>query len=152
MVYAATTQTWHDFYNLGRSRELDAGVITLLASLYPGRVVYRPRPTYAIKHPELCLPIGGATLSRHRALVDELRHAELLVTLGSNAAVEALALGVPTIVLGDNPCRVMNGAPNNWVEARERLFNALSMCQWRLDEYASGVGWNHIQALLQKAS
>jgi putative glycosyltransferase DUF6716 len=145
-IYAATTQTWCDFYDLGPSRALDEVIVAALAGLLGGGVVYRPRPAYAKKHPELCLPIAGSALSDPEVpLAEALKECGLLVTLGSNAAVEALAAGVPVLVLGDNPCAMMNMTLSD----REPFFNDLAWCQWTLDEYLSGEAWAEIKAALR---
>lgn len=146
IIYAATTQTWCDFYNLGCARVLDEMIVRMLALSHRNRVVvYRPRPGYARKHPELCTPIEGSELSDiARPLREELDGCSLLVTLGSNAAIEARAAGVETLVLGDNPAVVLNGVVEGRVEVHE-FFCALSWCQWTLDEYLSGEAWAEIR-------
>lgn len=149
VIYAATTQTWVDFYNLGPARGLDEIIVRLLCAQYPGRVVYRPRPAYAKKHPELCGPIDGARLSDPTIpLVSELEGCDLLVTLGSNAAVEARAAGVKTLVLSDNPMKWLNGSHDEAL--RDKLFRKLAYCQWTLSEYLSGEAWSELKPLLEK--
>jgi len=140
VIYAATTQTWCDFYDLGPARALDEIIVQLLSRQYPSRVVYRPRPAYAVKHPELCTAIAGAMLSNPATpLTLALEDCDLLVTLGSNAAVEARAAGVETCVLGEHPLRWLNGRRN--AADVENLFAQLAYWQWTLEEYLSGDAW-----------
>lgn len=147
VLYAATTQTWCDFYDLGPGRALDELLVAMLCGVYPGRVKYRPRPGYAKKHPELGRPIDGAFYSDWETpLADELAKCERLVTIGSNAAVEALAAGVDVLVLGDNPCRLLNGAAST--ADRRAFFADLAWCQWTLDEYLSGEAWADVKATI----
>lgn len=144
IIYAATTQTWHDFYDLGPARALDELIVSLLCwkSLY---VAYRPRPAYAKKHPELCGPIAGAELST-LALDEDLARCETLVTLGSNIAIDALAAGVTVRVLGDHPCQAFHQ-----FGTREEFFSDLAHCQWTLDEYHSGEAWADIKSVMGAA-
>lgn len=151
VIYAATTQTWCDFYDLGPSRSLDEVIVRLLDRTQ-FNVVYRPRPAYAKKHPEFCGPIDGVPVSDpDMPLSVALAHARMLVTLGSNAAVEALAAGVPTVVLGDNPCAVMNGSPM-FAGQREQFFADLAWCQWQLDEYLSGDAWSYVKETMARTA
>lgn len=148
LIYAATTQTWCDLHDLGPARALDEVIVRLLIAQHPGRVIYRPRPAYAKKHPELCGEIDGAWLSDPaQPLADALKDCDLLVTLGSNAAVEARAAGVETLVLGDNPIQRLNGGRDQ--VARDDLFRRLAYCQWTLDEYLSGEAWADIKETLK---
>lgn len=150
IIYAATTQTWHDFYDLGPARSLDEIIVRLLAITYPGRVLYRPRPAYAKKHPELCAPIDNVVVSHGNvSLADELRSSSILVTLGSNAAVEAIAAGFMVQVLGDNPCSLLNG--DTTFEQRKAFLADLAYCQWTLDEYHSGEAWANIKSVMGAA-
>ena len=149
VIYAGTTQTWCDLYDLGPARQLDEVIVKLLVAQHPGRVVYRPRPAYARKHPELCGPIEGALLSDPaQPLAEALEHCELLVTLGSNSAVEARAAGVETLVLGDNPIQRLNGGRDQ--AARDDLFRRLAYCQWTLDEYLSGEAWADLKETMDR--
>lgn len=151
VIYAATTQTWCDFYDLGPSRALDELLVAMLAAVYPGRVVYRPRPGYAKKHPELGRPIAGVGYSDWETpLATELEGAALLVTIGSNAAVEAVAAGVDVQVLGDNPCRLLNGEATD--SQRYSFFRDLAWCQWTHDEYLSGVAWGDIRETMNRTA
>lgn len=144
VIYAATTQTWHDFYDLGPARALDELIVAMLAGVTDHKIIYRPRPAYAKKHPELGLPIEGADYSDWQTpLAEELDRCRLLVTLGSNAAVEALAAGVQVLVLGDNPCRQLNGGYSD--AQRESFFRDLAYCQWEMDEYLSGEAWADVK-------
>lgn len=146
IIYAATTQTWHDFYDLGPARVCDELIVKALAAHRRESVVYRPRPAYAKKHPELCGTIEGSKLSR-LPLDEDLKRCALLVTIGSNIAVDALAAGVKVEVLGDNPCSAFNGCRVT-DDARTRFFADLAYCQWTLDEYHSGEAWVEIKSVM----
>lgn len=145
VIYAGTTQTWHDFCDLGPARALDELIIGLLSwqSYHP--VVYRPRPAYAKKHPELCQSIKGAELST-LSLDEDLARCRVLVTLGSNVAIDALAAGVPAHVLGDHPCQIFRD-----YSTRIEFFADLSYCHWTLDEYHSGEAWADIKSVMGAA-
>lgn len=151
VIYCGTTQTWHDFHDLGSARAVDEMWVRWLVEACGSRPVrYRPRPAYAKKHPELCGPIEGAALSTG-PLADELAAGcHVLVTIASNAAIEALAAGVKVMVMGEHPARALSSrsiemplAPS--AERRQRLFAALAWCQWTLAEWWSGEAWSSLR-------
>ena len=149
VLYCATTQTWHDFYDLGPARAWDEMIVRLLAETHGAeKVVYRPRPAYAVKHPELCGPIDGVSISSGCPLADELPRCYRVVTIGSNAAIEAAAAGVPVKVLGDNPCRLLNGVREFALKNRRQFFADLAWWQWTLEEYLSGEAWKFLKSVM----
>ena len=151
IIFAATTQTWLDFFDLGPGRALYELMVGMLAGMEPGLVVYRPRPAYAKKHPELCGPIAGAQMSDPaQPLAEALNDAMLLVTIGSNAAIEALIHGVPVLVLGDNPARLLNWRTTNVEAERPGFFADLAWTQWTMDEYLSGEAWAEIRQTMKR--
>lgn len=149
IVYAATTQTWHDFYDLGPARACDELIVKALAAARGEEIIYRPRPAYAKKHPELCRPIEGSVVST-ASLQEEFRRCRKLVTIGSNIAVDAVVAGIPTVVLGDNPCSLLNHRRLSLRDRRAFLAD-LAWHQWTLDEYHSGEAWVEIRKTMGAA-
>lgn len=102
----------------------------ILATDYGLPVRYRPHPLY---EEQSC------------SLAEDLQNAHMAVTWNSNAAVEAVLSGVPTIIEDegsmaypmryreDNPC------PDRW-----QWLCDLAYAQWTLDEIRSGEAWQHL--------
>ena len=85
------------------------------------------------------------------SLRDALRDAHALVTHHSNAAVEALCMGVPVFVTGECAARSMGGTDLTKIETpeypddRKRWAGVLADNQWTLDEMRRGMAWRHIR-------
>lgn len=85
-------------------------------------------------------------------LEQDLAGAWALVTWGSNAAVEALLYGVPVFCTGDCAASVMGRADPIGIEYpyypdnRYEWAATLAANQWTLDEIASGMAWEVLQA------
>lgn len=145
-LYAATAQTWADFYCLGSLRALEEALVKVLVATQE-HVLYRPRPGYRVRHPELCEALGGAELAPDVPLAELLLKCSFLVTLGSNAAIEAAIYSVPVLVLGDNPAALLNAnAPR---VTREQFFSDLAWCQWTADEWLSGEAWAEVRRVME---
>ncbi len=113
------------------------------------QIVYRPKPTW-----KEALPVKGAGYSRPpEGIRDVLADCHCLVTHGSNAAIDAILLGIPVVVLGPGIARPVAGlAFKNVVHpyrpSKERIvqwFRDLSYCQWTEDELRSGLAWEYIR-------
>lgn len=77
------------------------------------------------------------------SLKDSLKDCHLLVTYNSNAAIDALRLGVPVCVLGPSAAAPLS-TPLDQIEDpvrgnRESLFARLANHQWTLDEIKEGL-------------
>ena len=150
-VFAGSSQKYCTMMGLGDATEYARVVITAL--LRRGvNVVYRPKPSW-----DEAVPVEGAFFSRPpRTLADELRDAFVLVTHGSNAAVEALVAGVPTCVLGDGVARPLSVGSLDALDAlvyptaeqRWRWLCALSYVQWTLQEMRAGAAWEELSKQL----
>ncbi|MEK9754716.1 MAG: hypothetical protein VW338_16090 [Rhodospirillaceae bacterium] len=92
-------------------------------------------------------PIRVRSRSARAPLVNDLKDAHALVTMMSNAAVEALLFGVPVICTHRCAAQIMGLADPADVEApaypydRERWAAVLAGNQWTLEEMSSGVAW-----------
>lgn len=108
------------------------------------RIVYRPKPTDKEK-----VPITGCGYDE-RPLEDSLAKAWAVVTHHSNAAVMALAAGVPV------HCQIGAAAafsvPLDSLSdpellcGREQFLADVAWLQWTLDEMRSGECWAHLKA------
>lgn len=153
ILFAGSSQKYCNFNDLGDATEYATRVV---AELKKGvkmqhTIVYRPKPSWAAHHPEECLPIEGTRLSAPRTPIkDELARCHLLVTHGSNAAVDALLEGVPIMALGSGIFDSMSmGEDYARIETpffptdeeRMQFFYDLAYCQWTLEEFRSGAAW-----------
>jgi hypothetical protein len=125
--------------------------IQLLQSLTRRPLVYRPKPSW-----QGATPIPGATYSTERKPIEEvLADAHMLVSHHSNAAVDALAAGVPTYCL-KGVGSLLSTASLAEIEAprlpskelRRQFLADVAYCQWTPDEMRSGACWDHMKGLL----
>jgi len=110
------------------------------------RVRYRPHPW---SYSDWCP--AGAELST-ASLEDDLAGAERAITFNSNAAVETILAGVPTIAL-DAGCIAYEMCSHSLEEALRRpdrtgWCHDMAWRQWSVDELEDGTAWAHtIRAL-----
>ncbi len=124
------------------------------------RVTYRPKVGWRHK-----TPVQGADYHargnknmglRNWGIFDALKNANCLVTHGSNSCVEALLAGVPAVILGEGVTRGVSSTElSEWSNPRRadendrlQLLSNLAWCQFRLDEFASGLAWRHLRKVL----
>lgn len=148
VVFAGSSQKYCTMMGLGDATEYARGVIARVLRDTGRHVVYRPKPSWTE-----AVPVDGAFFSRPpRTLADELRGAYMLVTHGSNAAVEAVIHGVPVCVLGDGVARPLGVSSLDDIgepllpseEERLRWLCTLSYMQFTLQEMRSGEAWEEI--------
>lgn len=95
-----------------------------------------------------------------QTLAGALWDARAIVTLHSNACLDALVLGVPGVVLGQAPAKSISGT--SWADlenpprlpdpARETLFARLAGIQFTKAEIASGLPWQRLAPCLPTRS
>jgi hypothetical protein len=114
------------------------------------QVVFRPHP-FVKKNNYVTWP-KGANQSSTDSFMDDLKDAKTCVTYNSNAGVEAVCAGVPTVTmdkgamawpvtshsLEDPPIR-----PDRTAWAHQ-----LAWCQWQLGEIADGTAWEALRTVL----
>lgn len=114
-------------------------------------VVYRPHPLVRRQGGGDWKPTG-TELSRAASLEEDLARVGLVVTYNSNAGVEAVLAGVPTITMDEGAMAwaVTShdlGHPAARPDRREWCA-WLAWCQWRLDEIRDGTAWAHLREAL----
>lgn len=105
------------------------------------KVIYRPKPTWSGAH-----PIPGADYDRGRPIEEILPKVDAVVSHHSNAAIDALASGLP-IFVETGIARQMSvqtiedavGAQGLDYEIRARFLRQVAWHQWTLDELRHGV-------------
>lgn len=120
--------------------EWEQWAIKVLRRVTDRPIVYRPKPSWKDARPIPLTQFSPGTVSIEDALVG----AYALVTLHSNAAIDALCAGVP-IFAGEGLASVMSVEnlrdivePRRDID-REQFLNDVSYCHWRRSEIASGA-------------
>lgn len=171
VIYAGSSQKYCDWHGLGDATAYATGVCHAINKVFgtgnelkSSRVVlYRPKPSWVAGHAEDARPVPETVFSGPDVkLAALLPDCHALVTHGSNAAVEAVAAGIPVVVLERGTCgaeRVANldleadlprpGFPGE--DERRQWAANLAYHQFTLEEISSGYAWGLIQKHTWKA-
>ena len=162
VLVAGSSQKFHDFHGVrGPVQEYYGGLLRRLKDGWLGETVYRPKPSFAVRHADEVQPMVGKMLSRMSKPKDriwkELDNCWALVTWGSNAALDALISGVPILTVGDSIAKTMSKCQDKdqltWMiddpwhpsdEDRHQFFNDIAYCQFTPDEMKDGFAWGQI--------
>lgn len=135
----------------GRNLESWAQEVTDYFTGRGRQVVFRPHP-FVKRHGPVRCPVG-ATISAHDALEADLEGAELCVTYNSNAGVEAVMFGAPTVAMDPGamawPVTSHALAEPAVRPDREAWAHALAWCNWRIEEIADGTAWNLLKGVIR---
>lgn len=110
------------------------------------QIVYRPKPNWNGATPIHNSVFGDKSLPLHTAL----KNCHALVTHHSNAAIEALQMGVPVFVM-DGVAVPMGIRDLEQIENpihpedRQQWAQDLAYTQWTLAEMHSGAAWRHLR-------
>lgn len=155
IIFAGSSAKYHEFYGLDEPNAYARSIIEQIRSVTPDRtVVYRPKPSWRGAE-----PVDGAIFqnrARH-GISEDLKGAHALVTHGSAACVEALLLGVPSIILGDAVAASISSTSIDDVENPrlasidecDQLLANLAHCQWSLDEISCGDMWPSLYTMIE---
>jgi hypothetical protein len=144
LMVAGTSQKFCDFAGLGDCTEAHTRLVSLVLSRWKHRkepiIRYRPKKTWTGAK-----PIPGVQYDRRDTIDESLRDCWGVVTLASNAALDAWRLGLPAAVLGPGVLRDFADKefPRSPVAAatRHRVFCALSYMQWLPREFGQKATW-----------
>lgn len=158
ILFAGSSQKYANFHDLGDATKYAERIIHKLRRKTSRPIVYRPKPSWAAHHPDECKPIEGTRFSSPGTPIsEELKNCHLLVTHGSNAAVDALLAGVPVMALGSGVFNDMSmGEDYGKIEVpyfpsrekRLQFFYDLAYCQFTLKEFKSGEAWAELRSIL----
>lgn len=154
VVIAGSSAKYHEFAGLPEPTRYAQKIVKQIRARSPDRpIIYRPKPSW-----NDAVPIEGTIFSKGKDKIGAvLEDAHALVTHGSNACWEAVAAGVPCIILGDAVAKPLSSTriadlENPWLasyEARYQWFSNLAYCQWSNGELRSGEAWSHILPLIK---
>jgi hypothetical protein len=120
--------------------------IAWLSKTTSRRLIYRPKPSWA-----LAKPLPGAEYSpREQSLSSILVNCHAVVTHHSNVAVEALVSGVPSFCW-KGVAQPMSLQDLDKIETplypdgRADWMNAISYTQWTINEMKQGLPWRHLK-------
>lgn len=136
-------------YNeLAMSNEWPQDVLCRLRKFTDREIWYRPHPGRT-RLPAV-LPENCKVVSNEEPLREQLKHAHALVVWTSNAAHEALLMGVPVIYEGPSLAAAELSVPGvENVEApvyadRRQYFWDLAWQQWNAEEINKGIAFKHV--------
>lgn len=147
-----------------RQAELDAqamgiaiDLVAKVKAVSKRPIIYRPKPSWPGAR-----PINGTEWARGRPGIGnkdfayDLRRAHCVITYGSNLCFDAAVDGVPSIVLGEGIAKPISSTSLDEIESprlasdseRQQWLNNCAWCQFKLDEFRSGVGWQVIKDMV----
>lgn len=157
VLFCGSSQKYCDFHGLGDATQYASKVLARIRKVTLKQLVYRPKPSW-----HEAVPIGGAAFSTGTSSIeDAMRGCHVMVTHGSNAALDAVLFGVPVIALDpDSPYALIAAAPDidaiedavspSW-DARYSWVQQLAWCQWTNAELASGEAWKALKEEIEAA-
>lgn len=152
IVFAGSSEKYHSFMGLSDPTAYATKIIKQVSKMTGRPVVYRPKPSW-----KGAIPIEGARFSGPDEHIDGVvKNAWCLITHGSNAALDAIMLGVPAIVLGDGIAKPISstdladavGPRMVHHKTRAAWFHAVAYQQFTMAEIAAGEMWAHIRPKL----
>jgi hypothetical protein len=162
VMYVGSSQKYCNFHELGDNNDYSRKVVTELTGFWPHQIIYRPKPSWWTKmksgerRDDLQdiprVSFSGST----EPFAQVLRQCHAVVTHGSNGAAEALAAGVPVIMLSEE------GVSSVWplcshsladvldinlpgANERERILAAMAWSQFSIPEMATGFAWRNLR-------
>ena len=161
VIYAGSSAKYCDFHELG---DVTAYAHKVCADLMPHlgdrlRLIYRPKPSWwANEDTDVAktVPEGARLSPPTENFAPLLRSAHCVVTHGSNAAIEALAAGVPVLLTSGPGISAVHELCEHSVHNLQRPFwpseaerqkkmNNLAWCQFNVNEIANGFAWEHLK-------
>lgn len=152
IVIAGASEKYHRFYGLPHPTEYARQLIKRIRELSEAPIVYRPKPSW-----RNATPIPGSDYSDSGQIGEVLRDAAVLVTHGSNACLDAILDGVPSIVLGNGITKSVSSAKIEDVACPHKAsFSSITQmlanvayCQWTTEEIGAGDLWDVLMPQLE---
>ena len=157
IIYAGSSKKYCMFHDLGDVTDYAHKICAAINEHAPKdkRVLYRPKPSWWVNDDEdvqKTVPPNTRLSPPEQNFKALLRSTQCIVTHGSNAAVEALAAGVPVVLTSEPGASAVYDlcehdmaklATPFWptdAARKQRLAN-LAWCQFNLQEIAAGFAW-----------
>lgn len=163
IMYIGSSQKYCNFHELGDNNDYSRAVLTLMKDNWSGNIIYRPKPSWWAKTKagerrdnmrDLGVEFSGPDVQFAKVL----NRCYAVVTHGSNGAAEALAAGIPVIMLSEpGVSPVLHLCEPNMeslrkphapympsVEKRQHTLFAMAWCQFTVPEMAAGLAWSQL--------
>lgn len=152
VLIAGSSLKYHIFHDLEHPTPFWDEVIRKLGKITDRRILYRPKKSW-----HQAEKIEGSEFSTEFSIYDDLKGAHAMVTYGSNAVMEAIICGVPSICLGDAVAapfssRILGDAVEPLEAPAEKVnavLNDLAHCQWKVGEIHNGDFWSMMDGCIQ---
>lgn len=138
--------------------DVSSSIIQRICDKFPMfPIIYRPKPSYKkATRIEGYAGFEPIQWSRGKSPLDDLKLSHCVVTHGSNLCYDAALFGVPSIILGDGITQSISSTSLADVakpyratdEERRAWLNNAAWCQFRLREFANGIGWKTIRDMM----
>lgn len=162
VMYVGSSQKYCNFHELGDNNDYARKVVTRLLGFWPHQIIYRPKPSWWAKSKPSEKRDDLRDIFRVRfsgpdeQFATALAQCHAVVTHGSNGAAEALAAGVPVIMLSEEGVSpVWPLCSHNMADVldlklpganeRERILAAMGWTQFSITEMATGFAWRHLR-------
>lgn len=164
VMYVGSSQKYCNFHELGDNNDYARKVVGEIHKYWTGperHVIYRPKPSWWAKmkageRRDDLADLGVTFSGPNVQFAKELTRCRAVVTHGSNGAAEALAAGVPCIMLspeGTSPVWHLCGHDLKELEDPffprvddiHRTLAAMGWCQFSISEMAHGLAWHHVK-------
>jgi hypothetical protein len=163
VMYVGSSQKYCNFHNLGDCNDYARNTLLDMRKHWDSKIIYRPKPSWFAKSKSgerrekfEEAPIRAEFSHPDRNFHQELSRCWAIVTHGSNGAAEALAYGVPVVMLsqeGVSPvyelcehslARINKPYFSPFLGVRQQLLSAMAWCQFTIDEIRTGYAWSTI--------
>ncbi len=155
VIFCGGSQKYCNWHGLGGATEYAKTVLDEMTKCKQSgqTVVYRPKPSWGG-----AVPIDDYRYSHPKQKLESyFPNCHCVVTFGSNAALEAICAGVPSVILGDGIAKpvcgtriadVVNPPMMDRDKIKQWLYN-LAHCQWSVAEMADGSAWRNIREVME---
>lgn len=167
VMYVGSSQKYCNFHELGDNNDYARTVVTQLSGYWPHQIIYRPKPSWWAKSKPTerrddLQHIRGTRFSGPEEQFGKvLAQCHAVVTHGSNGAAEALAVGVPVIMLsGEGVSPVWSLCSHSVADVldiklpganeRERILAAMAWSQFSVYEISTGFAWRNLKYWWEK--
>ncbi len=152
ILIAGSSLKYHVFHDLEHPTAFWDKVVKDLGKITDRPILYRPKKSW-----HQATPLDGSTFSTKYNINDDLKGAHGMVTYGSNAVMEAIMAGIPSICLGDAVAAPISSRELvDAIEPREAsvkevhvLLNDLAYCQFSVEEINDGAFWSMLDGCIQ---
>jgi len=148
ILLALSSPGYHLYEGMPNPEEFAFATTEELRKYTQRPIIYRPKPNQPRNE------VPGTILSPISDNIEQaLEGAHCVIVTGSSVCLQAMMMGIPSLVLGDSIGLPISSVDLQNIEypylampnQREQWLNDLAYCQWSLDEYQNGSAWEHVR-------